>query len=65
VKSAVEYGAYGARLTGAGFGGAAIAIADREMASRIAEKIFNEYSKRFPWKAKYFLVEASDGVRLV
>ncbi len=65
VKSAVEYGAYGARLTGAGFGGAAIAIIDRKKAKEIAEKIFDEYSKKFPWKAKYFLVEASDGVRSI
>jgi galactokinase len=63
VKNAVEYGAYGARLTGAGFGGAAIAIADRRKAMAIAEKIFIEYSKKFPWKAKYLLVEASDGVK--
>ncbi|MBO3802086.1 MAG: galactokinase [Candidatus Brockarchaeota archaeon] len=62
VKKAVEYGAYGARLTGAGFGGAAIAVADKESAKTIAEKIFVEYSKRFSWKAKYLLVKASEGV---
>ncbi|NHV06343.1 MAG: hypothetical protein HA495_03280, partial [Thaumarchaeota archaeon] len=53
------------RLTGAGFGGAAIAIADRRKARTIAEKIFIEYSKKFPWKAKCLLVEASDGVKLL
>lgn len=63
VKNVVEYGAYGARLTGAGFGGAAIAIADRGKARAIADKIFVEYSKKFPWKASYLLVEASDGVK--
>jgi len=63
VKKAIDYGAYGARLTGAGFGGAAIAIADRKKAKEIAEKIFIEYSKKFPWKARYLLVEASDGVK--
>lgn len=63
VKKATEFGAYGARLTGAGFGGAAIAIADKKVAGTIAERIFTEYSKNFPWRAKYFLVEASDGVK--
>ncbi len=65
VRKVVKLGAYGARLTGAGFGGAAIAVVDREEAKKIGEKILREYTKVFNWKARYFLVEASDGVKMV
>ncbi|NJE07862.1 galactokinase [Thermococcus sp. M39] len=65
VRKVVKLGAYGARLTGAGFGGTAIAIVDKEKAEEIAEKILREYTKVFNWKARYFLVEASDGVRMI
>ncbi|ALM75093.1 galactokinase [Thermococcus barophilus] len=65
VRKVVKLGAYGARLTGAGFGGAAIAVVDREEAKKIGEKILREYTKAFNWKAQYFLVEASDGVKMV
>ena len=65
VRKVVELGAYGTRLTGAGFGGTAIAIVDREKAEEIAEKILREYARIFNWNARYFLVEASDGVRMV
>lgn len=63
VTRALKFGAYGARLTGAGFGGAAIAVVEREKAREIAKRILDEYLKSFHWKARYFLVEASDGVK--
>lgn len=63
VRKAKELGAYGARLTGAGFGGSAIALVDREKAQVIAERILKEYRRIFPWNAEYFVVEPSDGVR--
>ncbi|AIF69239.1 hypothetical protein PAP_04120 [Palaeococcus pacificus DY20341] len=64
VRKAVEFGAYGARLTGAGFGGAAIAVVDREKGKEIGDRLLLEYSRAFRWKAKYFLVEASQGVEV-
>ncbi len=62
VKNALKYGALGARLTGAGFGGSAFAIFTQDP-SKIGEKILKDYKRLFSHPAKYFLVESSDGVR--
>ncbi|ASJ07683.1 galactokinase [Thermococcus pacificus] len=62
VRKANELGAYGARLTGAGFGGSAIALVDRERAEELGRAILGEYQRAFPWRAEYFVVEPSDGV---
>ncbi|WP_179192985.1 galactokinase [Thermococcus litoralis] len=63
VRKARELRAYGARLTGAGFGGSAIALVDKEKAEEVGKAVLEEYGKKFPWKAEYFIVEPSDGVR--
>ncbi|USS41729.1 galactokinase [Thermococcus aggregans] len=63
VRKAKELNAYGARLTGAGFGGSAIALVDREEAQQFGEKILREYKERFPWEARYFVVEPAEGVK--
>lgn len=62
VKKAMELGAYGARLTGAGFGGSAIALVDKDKAKTIGDAILRENLAKFSWKAKYFVVKPSDGV---
>ncbi len=62
VREANELGAYGARLTGAGFGGSAIALVDRKKGEELGRTILTEYRKIFPWSAGYFVVEPSDGV---
>ncbi|WP_346765827.1 galactokinase [Thermococcus sp. MV5] len=62
VNKAIELGAYGARLTGAGFGGSAIALVEEEKAKEFGEVIIREYKKKFSWNAKYFIVKPSDGV---
>ena len=63
VRKALEFGAYGARLTGTGFGGASVIIADEGMASDVARELLRAYSRAFKWKARYFLVKASEGVK--
>lgn len=63
VNKAIEMGAYGARLTGAGFGGSAIALIDEEKAPELGERILHEYRKIFPWNARYFIGKPSSGVR--
>ncbi|MEF8883373.1 MAG: galactokinase [Halapricum sp.] len=63
VDAALEEGAYGARLTGAGWGGTAIAIVDAEGAEAFAESVYEVYADRYPERdAHYHLVTASDGV---
>jgi galactokinase len=63
VRTAVEAGAHGARLTGAGWGGAAVAIADAETATSIAREVAAAYAERYPdHDAEWFLIEPSGGV---
>ena len=62
VNKVMQYGALGARLTGAGFGGSAIAIF--EDIDNAGEMIKREYEKRFMHQARYHIVKPSDGVRL-
>ena len=61
VREAVRLGAYGARLTGAGFGGSAVILASKSRAKSVAEGVLGRYVREFPWSPKYFVVEASDG----
>jgi galactokinase len=65
VEVAVEAGAYGARLTGAGWGGAAIAIVDGDDAEAFAEDVFETYADHYPdLDPHYHLVTPSAGVRV-
>ncbi|WP_158853384.1 galactokinase [Halorhabdus sp. CUG00001] len=48
VEQALEEGAYGARLTGAGWGGAAIALVDDEQADAFADSLAAAYRDQFP-----------------
>ncbi len=61
-----ENGALGARLTGAGWGGAAIALWKGEGAENFAEKVFDEYMENFSHEsAEYHVVESSKGIRTI
>ncbi|KUH32658.1 galactokinase [Thermococcus celericrescens] len=62
VRKAVEFGAYGAKLTGAGFGGSAVAIVPEELAPDVAMRVTDEYVRHFNWEPDYHLVSPSDGV---
>ncbi|NJE43443.1 galactokinase [Thermococcus sp. GR6] len=62
VRRSLQLGAYGAKLTGTGFGGSAIAIVDSDRALSIARTVLEEYQRTFNWEADYYLVLPTDGV---
>jgi galactokinase len=65
VELLVEGGAYGARLTGAGFGGCVVAIAPVESAGAIAERAADEYRARTGRQPTAWIVRAAGGASRV
>lgn len=63
VGSAVEQGAYGARLTGAGWGGAVVVLAPEDRQARIVAEIGGEFRKRFGRIPTAWSTRAAGGVR--
>jgi len=63
VETAVDSGAHGARLTGAGWGGAAVALVDAADASEVASSVHDAYRDRYPdHDGRFHLVTPSAGV---
>ncbi|EHL96637.1 galactokinase [Lentilactobacillus parafarraginis F0439] len=56
-------GVIGARMTGAGFGGCAIAIVDRDKADAFTENVGKVYEKEIGHPAEFYIAEISDGPR--
>ncbi|MDN4648018.1 galactokinase [Curtobacterium sp. PsM8] len=63
VSTAVEHGAVGARMTGGGFGGAAIALVDREARDRIAAAVTTAFASAGYREPTVFTVHAAQGAR--
>ena len=61
VDALEQSGALGARLTGAGFGGCALAISVREDVDQVTHEALSRYAKATTFEAKAFVVSAVDG----
>ena len=60
-----EQGCYGARMTGGGFGGCAVALVDSGMASTFADKVSAGYRAATGIAPNAYICEASEGARVV
>jgi galactokinase/galacturonokinase len=61
-------GVFGSRFSGAGFGGCSVALVAAEEAERIRSSVEQAFLERFPrltGRARAFIVETEDGVRVV
>ncbi len=66
VNAAVSVpGCYGARLTGAGFGGCAIAIADVKVTTSVIASVTTEYRDKYGREVPAIISRPSAGARLV
>ena len=66
VESALEQdGCYGARMTGGGFGGCAVALVEKDKAQSFAEAVSTAYRQRSGLEASVYVCQASEGASVV
>ncbi len=66
VESALEsIGCLGARMTGAGFGGCAVALVEKESGRGFTEQVMEKYRSGSELEAKIYLTSATGGTELV
>jgi galactokinase len=63
VELAVEHGAYGARLTGAGWGGAVVVLAPEDRSARVVAEVTRGFRERFGRDPVTWSTRAAAGVR--
>ena len=57
-----QEGCLGSRMTGAGFGGCAIALVHKDKLDSFIEKVQTAYEAAIGYKAGFFVCETGDGV---
>lgn len=58
-------GVIGARMTGAGFGGCAIAIVEKESTEELIKQVGSEYESKIGYPAEFYIAEISDGAKVL
>ena len=61
----LENGVYGARMTGGGFGGSTVTLADREKAPAAAQRISAQYEEQTGIKPSWFVTRPAAGAHLI
>ena len=56
-------GVLGARMTGAGFGGCAIAIVEKDSTNDFISQVGNHYEKEIGYPAEFYIAEIGDGAK--
>ena len=56
---------YGARMTGAGFGGCAVALVRRDSAEGFSQAVCAEYKLRLGMEARVYVCQASEGASTI
>ena len=54
-------GCYGARMTGAGFGGCAVALVESKYTDKFVKKVINSYQTSTGMKALLYVCKAAEG----
>ncbi|MGY3724518.1 galactokinase [Granulicatella balaenopterae] len=58
-------GVIGARMTGAGFGGCAIALVKKDCVEEVKQAIYNAYLEKIGYAPSFYLAEISDGASIL
>ncbi len=60
-----QEGVYGARMTGAGFGGCAVSIVKEAYIDAFTRNVGQEYEEKIGYPAAFYVVEVGDGPKIV